>query len=34
MRFSYKEFNDDDKLKFENDLMYFLSYAHGRPPNI
>jgi hypothetical protein len=24
MRFSYKEFNEYDKLKFENDLIYFL----------
>jgi hypothetical protein len=25
MRFSYKEFNENDKLKFEDDLIYFLS---------
>jgi hypothetical protein len=25
IRFSYKEFNEDDKLKFRDDLMYFLN---------
>jgi sulfur relay (sulfurtransferase) DsrC/TusE family protein len=25
IRFSYKEFNEHDKLKFENDLVYFLN---------
>jgi hypothetical protein len=25
MRFSYKEFKENDKLKFGNDLIYFLS---------
>jgi hypothetical protein len=25
MKFSYKEFNENDKLKFEDNLIYFLS---------
>jgi hypothetical protein len=25
IRFSYKKFNEDDKLKFGDDLIYFLS---------
>jgi hypothetical protein len=25
IRFSYKEFNEYDKLKFEDDLIYFLN---------
>jgi hypothetical protein len=32
MRFSYKECNENDKLKFRNDLIYFLGEAHERPP--
>jgi hypothetical protein len=29
-RFSYKKFNDHNKLNFEIDLMYFFSLAHER----
>jgi hypothetical protein len=28
-RFSYKKFNEHDKLKFMNDLIYFLNLACG-----
>jgi hypothetical protein len=31
-RFLYKKINEYDKLKFEDDLIYFLSQVHGRPP--